>query len=301
MPYKVTGSEVVQDDLDISGRNATFVGVATAAAFDGLNVAPTGSIAWFADDTAPTGWLALDGSNVSRTTYSRLFAIFGTSFGSGDGSSTFGLPDMRGRFFKHESSGNSLTKTGGIPPHNHSLSAGNAAHEHPGSNFSSINAPHAHPANTGGHNTPHTHPGNAGNVNAPHSHTTNTNNAGSHHHEFTGADDIEIDNTNSRDKFVNGPGPASQNANTFGGGAHSHPTINCNTVNAPHSHAANTNNNQVPHNHSSSMSNNNVPHTHPANLNTVNAPHSHGAGSFTGGASGYVRPKNIALLPIVKT
>ncbi len=300
MPYKVTGSEVVQNDLDVSGRNSTFVGVATAAAFDGINVAPTGSIAWFADNTAPTGWLALDGSNVSRTTYSRLFAIFGTTFGSGDGATTFGLPDMRGRFFKHVSSGNANTGSGGIPPHNHSLSPANATHEHPGSSFSSVNAPHTHPANTGNANSPHNHPGNAGSNNAPHSHTANTSVNGTHHHEFTGDDDIELDNTNSRDKFVNGPAPASQNANTFPAGGHSHNT-NCNTVNAPHSHPGNTSNNNVPHGHNSNVNTVNVPHTHTANLNTVNAPHSHGAGSHTGGASDYVRPKNIALLPIVKT
>ena len=153
--------------------------------------------------------------------------------------------------------------------------------------------------NTSAHNTPHNHPGNAGGVNAPHGHTTNTNNTGSHHHEFTGVDDIEIDNTNSRDKFVNGP---YQNANTFPGGLQVTPQLIA-TLSMPHTLAMRT---PVPIIRfpiitESSMSTNNVPHTHPANLNTVNAPHNHGAGSFTGGVSDYVRPKNIALLPIVKT
>ena len=48
--------------------------------------------------TAPTGWLGCDGSTVSRTTYAALFAVIGTIYGSGDGSTTFHLPDMRGRF-----------------------------------------------------------------------------------------------------------------------------------------------------------------------------------------------------------
>ena len=298
MPYKITGSEVVQDDLDVSGRNAAFVGVVTATTFAGSNAAPVGSIVWFAADTAPTGWLALDGSNISRTTYSALFTVFGTTFGAGDGSTTFGLPDMRGRFFKHVSSGNVNTALGGLPPHNHSLSPGNATHEHPGSTFNTVNAPHNHPANTGAANAPHNHPGSAGGANAPHGHTTNTNNTGSHHHEMTGVDDVEPDNTSSRDKWVNSP---YQNSNTFPGGAHNHPTVNCNTVNAPHSHAANTSSNSIPHGHNANVGNTNAPHTHPANLNTVNAPHSHGAGSNTGGVSDYIRPKNIALLPIVKT
>ena len=144
---------------------------------------------------------------------------------------------------------------------------------HPGSTFNTVNAPHNHPANTGAANAPHNHPGSAGGANAPHGHTTNTNNTGSHHHEMTGVDDVEPDNTSSRDKWVNSP---YQNSNTFPGGAHNHPTVNCNTVNAPHSHAANTSSNSIPHGHNANVGNTNAPHTHPANLNTVNAPHSHG-------------------------
>lgn len=45
----------------------------------------------------PTGWLVCDGSNVSRSTYPELFALLGTTYGSGDGSTTFGIPDLRGR------------------------------------------------------------------------------------------------------------------------------------------------------------------------------------------------------------
>lgn len=52
---------------------------------------------WFTG-TAPTGWLALEGAAVSRTTYASLFAVIGTMYGVGDGSTTFNLPDMRGRF-----------------------------------------------------------------------------------------------------------------------------------------------------------------------------------------------------------
>lgn len=51
---------------------------------------------WFTD-TAPTGWLICDGSAVSRTTYADLFAVIGTTYGAGDGSTTFGLPNLSGR------------------------------------------------------------------------------------------------------------------------------------------------------------------------------------------------------------
>lgn len=47
--------------------------------------------------TAPTGWLLCDGSAVSRTTYAALFAVIGTSYGTGNGTTTFNLPDLRGR------------------------------------------------------------------------------------------------------------------------------------------------------------------------------------------------------------
>lgn len=49
--------------------------------------------------TAPTGWLFPFGQNLSRTTYALLFAVYGTTFGSGDGSTTFGMPDARDRAF----------------------------------------------------------------------------------------------------------------------------------------------------------------------------------------------------------
>ncbi|MBS1970413.1 MAG: tail fiber protein [Bdellovibrionales bacterium] len=61
---------------------------------------PSGAIVPFAGSTAPTGFLLADGSAVSRTTYSALFAIIGTTYGAGDGSTTFNLPDLRGIFVR---------------------------------------------------------------------------------------------------------------------------------------------------------------------------------------------------------
>lgn len=58
---------------------------------------PTGSLIAFAGSAAPTGWLLCDGTAVSRTTYATLFSTISTTYGAGDGSTTFGLPDMRGR------------------------------------------------------------------------------------------------------------------------------------------------------------------------------------------------------------
>ena len=57
-----------------------------------------GIIAPYAGSSAPVGWLMCDGSAVSRTTYSELFNVIGTTYGSGDGSTTFNVPDLRGAF-----------------------------------------------------------------------------------------------------------------------------------------------------------------------------------------------------------
>ena len=59
-----------------------------------------GMIAPFAMTTPPTGWLACDGTAVSRTTYVDLFTAIGTTWGVGDGSSTFALPDLEGAFLR---------------------------------------------------------------------------------------------------------------------------------------------------------------------------------------------------------
>ena len=62
--------------------------------------APSGMIAYFAGQTAPAGWLKANGAAVSRTAYARLFAAVGTTYGAGDGKTTFNLPDLRGEFLR---------------------------------------------------------------------------------------------------------------------------------------------------------------------------------------------------------
>jgi len=86
------------------------------------NVVPSGALMPFAGVSAPTGYLLCDGSAVSRSTYATLFAALdnGNIYGAGDGSSTFNLPDLRGRVVAGQddmggSSGNRLTnQTGGL-------------------------------------------------------------------------------------------------------------------------------------------------------------------------------------------
>lgn len=58
---------------------------------------PVGTIKMFAGSTAPTGYLICDGSAKSRTTYSELFSTIGTTYGSGNGSTTFNIPNLKGK------------------------------------------------------------------------------------------------------------------------------------------------------------------------------------------------------------
>ena len=109
-----------------------------------VTLVPTGAIMPFAMNSAPSGWLAADGTAVSRTTYAALFAAIGTTYGAGTGGTTFNLPDLRGIFVRGINSqtisgvtysGTLATKQGdSVGPHTHSgttdnMSA-NATHDH---------------------------------------------------------------------------------------------------------------------------------------------------------------------------
>lgn len=99
----------------------TLNGSGTFSNYPGDDV-PTGAIYWFGNATPPAGHLVCDGSAVSRTTYSGLFAVIGGTFGVGDGSTTFNLPDLRGRSPVGAGTGSGLTPrslgvTGGEESH----------------------------------------------------------------------------------------------------------------------------------------------------------------------------------------
>lgn len=70
---------------------------------------PSGTVTDYAGTTAPTGWLLCDGSAVSRSTYSALFTAISTTYGAGDGSTTFNVPDVRGRVSVGAGAGSGLT------------------------------------------------------------------------------------------------------------------------------------------------------------------------------------------------
>lgn len=69
-----------------------------------------GEVAYFARTTPPSGWLKANGAAVSRTTYAELFAAIGTTFGAGDGRTTFNLPDLRGEFIRGLDDGRNIDR-----------------------------------------------------------------------------------------------------------------------------------------------------------------------------------------------
>lgn len=119
----ITGAvQATQSQLDtvvsIASRNSTV---------------PAGMMMDFGGTSAPTGWLACDGQQASRTTYADLFAAIGTTWGSGDGSTTFNVPNLINYFRRHrETSG--LTLAGAVGT---KKSPTNLAHTHTGSGSTS--------------------------------------------------------------------------------------------------------------------------------------------------------------------
>lgn len=81
---------------------------------DEIVTIPPGTILAFAGNTIPNGYLDCNGANISRTTYSTLFAAIGTTYGSGDGSTTFALPNLTDKFLQGGNAAGT-TKAAGLP------------------------------------------------------------------------------------------------------------------------------------------------------------------------------------------
>ena len=75
---------------------------------------PTGVIQAFAGSTVPDGWLLCDGSAVNRTDYADLYAVIGDTYGDGDGSTTFNLPDLVDKFIEGSATAGTV-KAAGLP------------------------------------------------------------------------------------------------------------------------------------------------------------------------------------------
>jgi len=175
----------------------------------------------FPTAVAPNGWLACDGSAVSRLTYVALFNMVGTTFGNGDGSTTFNLPDLRGEFIRGFDGGRGVdpsrvfgsSQSDGIKSHNHTATSTNAGdHAHSGDTSSIGDHTHAGAtAEAGNHRHSFSVSGNSGRSNTPIDGrtvvgTAYTGYAGNHAHSFT----------------TNGAGGHSHSLNINSAGEHNH-------------------------------------------------------------------------------
>jgi microcystin-dependent protein len=163
------------------------ISVADDNAVGGYPLIPVGALMPYAGATAPDGWLLCNGQTPSRTTYANLFAVIGTTYGAGDGS-TFGLPDPMGRAIIGVGSGSGLTAralaaksgaetvviaSGNLPTHIHTLSAhthGLGSHTHSLSSHTHAITVDGNNFNTAGHSADHSHSGTTNNASGDHAH-----------------------------------------------------------------------------------------------------------------------------------
>ena len=178
------------------------ISVADDNAAGGYPLIPVGGLMPYAGSTSPEGWLLCDGSAINRTTYANLFALIGTTYGSGNGTTTFNVPDMRSRMPIGAGAGTGLTSralaatggaesvviaSGNLPTHTHSI-----AHDHASVTSGGQSVGHTHsidPPDTGSTvgSADHVHSvdppsTNSGNVSADHAHSFSD----SHSHGLTG-------------------------------------------------------------------------------------------------------------------
>lgn len=114
-------------NVGTSGKVLTSSGAGSAVTW--ANPTPTGSVIAFAGQIAPSGWLLCQGQAVSRTTYADLFDIIGTTYGVGDNSTTFNLPDLRAEFVRGWDAGRGIdigrvfgsSQGGEIQSHTHTM------------------------------------------------------------------------------------------------------------------------------------------------------------------------------------
>lgn len=183
---------------------------------------PVGTLTMYAGSLAPLDWLLCQGQAVSRTTYAALFEVCGTTFGAGDGSTTFNVPNLVNRFPKGATA-TSRGAVGGTSSHSH----GAVSHNHSATS-SFTGSSHNHFQDVHDHffsGTSHTHSASSSFTGSDHSHAVAGHSHASAAHTHPGDG-----HTHGTDQVANHAHTYTQGVNgaaaTTGSGAHSHTTTN---------------------------------------------------------------------------
>jgi microcystin-dependent protein len=225
-----------------------------------------------------SGWLQCNGAAVSRTSYAALFALLSTTYGAGDGSTTFNLPDARGRaIFGIDDSASrigtivagTIGSSGGTETVALSL-ANLAAHDHGGT--TSTTGAHSHGGATQQNNVNHTHSGTTGAQSNDHLHSGTTGNeSAAHNHTITITDPGHTHTATTTAQLNVGGGSGDD-----GGAGNSTPagtvTVNSNTTGI----TASSGNESVAHTHGFTTGGVSANHTHDITTGTESTNHIHG-------------------------
>ena len=157
---------------------------------------PAGTVIYTARTTAPTGYIKADGAAISRSTFSVLFAAIGTTFGTGDGSTTFNTPDLRSEFIRGFDDGRGIAEAVAF---GQAQTDQNKQHNHTGSTSSS-NGSHTHDYDQARPGTGT--PGGGGNVFDFNSETS-TGGGGSHSHNLSITNDPASNGGEARPRNIN--------------------------------------------------------------------------------------------------
>jgi microcystin-dependent protein len=284
--------ELSDVEIDTPADNEVLTYDSSTSIWVNAQAVPAGVISQFAGASAPSGYLLCDGSAVSRTTYSALFAALNTTYGAGNGSTTFNIPNLQNRipvgkgadvaFDVLGETGGSKTVTlseANMAAHTHSGSTGNqsADHSHSGST-GTVSADHTHSGSTGTVSAGHTHDGTTGNQSADHTHTGTTGNQSAAHTHAGPSHQHTITVIDSRTSLQRGTGttgtntpdsPVTSKGTSFSG------TQNTGTASSNHTHDITTGGVSANHTHSFTSGGQSANHTHSFSTGGISANHTH--------------------------
>lgn len=272
-------------------------GIVSWSTVSGGDTVPSGAIFAFPTSTAPTGYLICDGSAVSRTTYANLFALIGVTYGNGNGSTTFNLPDYRGRFLRGNDSGAGIDPDAGSRMDRGDGTTGDVVGTKQNgalvSHLHSVNPPSTNSNTTGSHLHSHGNLSGVTSVSGIHAHSTpmtvitsTTTGAHTHNVSYLRNEDMNFDNSGLQtdiNELV--PSGGTGNFSTSSTGSHAHdltiPVLNTDG--------------QGSHNHTWSTgtfnSVSNGDHSHSTDISAFDS-------ATTGGSE--TRPTNVSVLWCIK-